>query len=633
MNNARILYDDDDKRACEQRSPLFSWLFKRTRPPSNGQCHFQSSHSLINNLHAWRIVARYKYSVNPASIERFPDVATNFTNLVTPLRRFNVRSSCAFLDMIMAELFSSSFSSFLRELDAALGIISTPPVVPQKCWINILDVDSLLHIFKLATRNDQLPIALSHVCRQWRDIIRYTPTMWTYIKVRQTPRFNNHHFTQTLLRAQHALQRSGACAITVEICIRTPHMCPTSTQQNDHPSQDKPPQFSSHTQQLCALLVTHSARMKRLCIVANEPSLSDIQRSLAGVPMPLLVHCCVTNSDDSNHLRDHGSPVFLVCPNGVGDADIKNLYPKLNSLGIQATPLAWAQLPVRNLRTLTLAQLPNTARISASELRQVLLANEHALRDLQLPGGAPLESTAQYVMSNVRSLYLAYETPNELVPFLQSMKVPNLEELSLKDLTRASHSVRTLYQGRYDASIEVLVTALIDNLPLHNLTDLYLGWVRFLPYRRHLDKNAHEWIPNVHNLPIPAFLFRFMSLMTSLENLSMSDPDYSSLFSLNYHPRSTHQTGTDPMIATPVPMLSSLTLAAFNLRLVQKFIARRLVTVANPRPRLRELYLKMPKSWRSKLRFNMSLISQHTTMADVEFEDRGEESILMEPYE
>ncbi|KAF9469425.1 hypothetical protein BDZ94DRAFT_1303896 [Collybia nuda] len=430
---------------------------------------------------------------------------------------------------------------------------------------------------------------------------------------------------------------SRECAVTVEIHIKTPWPF-MSALGNDHVIQDGS-QFSSYIRYLSTLLATHSARIKKLCIRANEPAFTAIQRSLIKVPMPLLTHCCITPDGPSPLAptlinRDAGDPTFIVHSKGdIGDAEGATLYPKLKSLYIHSCPVICAQLFPRNLQTLSLARLPGKARLSASDLRQVLLASEHSLQDLRLPSGAPLDSTALYIMSNVRSLSLAYDTPKELVPFLQSMKVPNLEYFSLKDLTRARRCIRSLYHGVYDASIELLVATLIDNLPLYNLTGLHLGWVRFLPYRRHLNKHAHEWIPNVHNLPIPAFLFRFMSLMTSLETLSMSDPDYPSLFSLNYYPRRTGMVGGTLITPTPVPMLSSLTLEVFNLRLVQKFIARRLVVVESPRRPLTQLRLKMPRNWRSKLRFNLSLVAERIVMADFEYRDRGEESILMEPYE
>jgi hypothetical protein len=526
-------------------------------------------------------------------------------------------------------------------------VVQTP-----KCWIRILDVDSLLYSFRLATRSFELPIALSQVCRQWRDIVLHTPTMWAQIRVLEELGFEDLHFVRTLHRVYHALKRSRGCRVSITIYIKTLYHKSNPMHWEENPFQEEFAQFRAHTRQLSRFISMHAARVQKLVIFADElPSIYDIQKFLPGIPMPLLEYCFISHGfeqpafqDDTLDLEEFEdqTPVgILLCPEseeGIEEGEtVASLYPKLNNVHISSIPLAWTRFSPRNLQTLSLADLWHNGQICGSDLRDLLLANAHSLQYLSFEGAVLPDSTESYVMPNVRRLSLGYENPKEVVPLLLSMKVPNLQALHLKDLSRAAVSLQFRRQIFFVVSIDLLLTALIDNVPLHKLTALSLECVRFLPYRRYLGKNnlTYKWVDNLHNLPIPSLLFHFMSSMTSLEMLTLSDPDFPTLFCLNYHPPSSHLLAglAETLTSAPVPRLLCLELDTFNLRLVQQFIALRLTTVANPRSLLSELHLTMPRSWRSRLRFNMSLVAERIYRVDKECRLDIDEATLMLPYE
>jgi hypothetical protein len=254
----------------------------------------------------------------------------------------------------------------------------------------------------------------------------------------------------------------------------------------------------------------------------------------------------------------------------------------------------WHHFSPKNLQTLEMSFLPMQARPDGETLRQVLLANEHTLESLTIHGSGPVDYALHpYVMSKLRHLELGYACPSEPILLIKCLRVPNLTTLNITDLRVVPDRRNT----HYDPIVSVLFQALIDNFPLHQVKQLVLQHISFMPDMRLLRLYPDvQLVPNLSVLPIPVTPLHLLLKLTTLKSLTIINPDPGTLHALNYLP--TPIRGKDPPAVSqsthlPVPALDFLYLADFNLPLVGHFISVRLKHHSSFR-RFRSLMFSIP---------------------------------------
>jgi hypothetical protein len=502
----------------------------------------------------------------------------------------------------------------------------------MSCSINDLPPELLLEIFRFAMVFAAEPVNLSQVSYKWRCIALCTPTLWTNIKVEETlgPGLTFH---RTCSRVKCHLDNSRQLPLTVEVTIHT--FCKSiCMEDSEHPFHQYAAEFSDATQALSRVLAEHVSRFKTFHLVADDfPSIADVQLHFPQACMPLLeswkVHQTFIEQAFVGSLEEPEDATKLLIPlrpQGLMEEHSVAMYPNLKVAVFEAIPMVWAYFCPRHLRTLDISFLPVDARPTMAELRQILMAIEHSLEEFVMQGAAPLDSSEPFEMRGVRLLTLGFVNAEELIPLLTTMNVPNLLMFSITDLRRACTSAADRPFVSYDPMMFELFIAILINLPLDKLDMLLLRCITFLPFA---DQPAFAsplltWSGNKLDLPVPLLPLYFFSLMTSLKDLTLIDPDPTTMHCLNYLPKF----NIDPsFLALPVNSLTSLRLISFNLPLIQLFFERRLQAHASFRL-MKEIVISMPSNWRSKLRFNFSLIAKEVQIINLPV-DQASERYLM----
>ena len=447
-----------------------------------------------------------------------------------------------------------------------------------------------------------LPIVLSHVSQLWRALMLSSPKLWANISVHETYGQQVAHFSATLSRVQQFLERSSECALTVDIVVLW-QLNVLEQFTTDATFDDGFEIFRGCMKVLSSIIAPHLWRFKTFNLVCDEfCSMVHIQSAFPQVSMPLLElwHIRQTYQELAfeGDLEDVDDMSALHMPLRRDDAteeETSFLFPRLQSAAFCATPLTWSRFCPRNLRFLEISDLPTQARPDGEVLRQILLANEHSLEWLKISGAAPTSYAHQhYVLSKLERLELGYAFPDELIPFLEDVQLPNLVHLVIEDLYRSSTPAFARQQLEFDGTTALLFYCITDNLPLHQVKDLELRHVCFFPP---VSQNTPTNAPITHfDLVIPDVSFEFFCKLAALRNLTLVDPDIATLLTLNHIPISvtTGEAGGRED-SVPVPTLNSLRLENFNQDLIRVFLTLRMGNHTNLR-RLAKLSLGNPSS-------------------------------------
>jgi F-box-like len=480
----------------------------------------------------------------------------------------------------------------------------------QPSYISCLPNELLLEVFHILVFGsigpNVTPVILSHVSKLWRQLILHTPVLWTDVMVAEDLGPDVTSFLKTIHRVQFFLTHSVEHAFHLHIELRTYHSA-YIMDDADHPFHDNVDQFRECTGILSTYLAPHIWRLESFILDCDEfQSICDVQCRFPVVPMKMLeflrVHQAFEEQSFDHLLDDELELEAITLPLGPRwTADSEEMYPKLRCAILTAIPMDWGLFSPKMLHTLEISFLPLEARPDGGTLRQILLANEHSLESLTIHGAGPVDCVpVPYVMSNLRNLDLGYAFPVELIDLIRCLRVPNLATFSITDLRRSLTFVTDRRSVDYDTFVTDLFQAIIDELPLHQVKQLQVRHVCFMPELENIEMWPElQLVPNVELLPIPVTALHFLCKFTALKSLTIVDPDPGTLHALNYVPplnRFLHQYDDLQSTYVPVPVLDFLHLADFNVPLVSFFLEIRRKYHTSFR-RLLSLIFSMPAAW------------------------------------
>ncbi|GLB34581.1 hypothetical protein LshimejAT787_0201460 [Lyophyllum shimeji] len=456
---------------------------------------------------------------------------------------------------------------------------------PGPCYIATLHVDELYYIFQMSVftpgASFNVPIILSRVCSRWRSIVRQAPLLWTSV--------GNHEYIENpgrtakhLRRLEHYLRHSGQSPLDVSIVLKTSHP-PYSLYDEQHPFTQYAYLFKVLMKTLSVILAPHLGRVRRFSLSADElSSVLDVQSGFRHCPMPLLESWeTMVESEEMGVLdtlegRELGETLEVLSvplrPRDVSTSPAI-FYPRLTTLTLCGTPLAFGRFAPTNLRELSLGSLPEAHRPDLPTLREMLLANQHSLEKLSLCLAEPTgESAPPFILPHLVSLKLGFFEPKDVLPLVTAMRVPQLTCLCLLDQQRG-------------------MTFPVDLTGVYEDTSLLLSHIQFAPDL--YDEARHiEDVPNIKGLDIRTLPFQFFMAMERLETLSLAYPAATPLNCLNYLPIA----GNNTVPKRPLPGLRHLNILLFSLPLVQSFIKTREES-KETFDRLESISFTMPCEW------------------------------------
>lgn len=467
-----------------------------------------------------------------------------------------------------------------------------PLVKAQPSFISLIPNEILLKILytvpSAADAHPHIsPVVMSHVSQLWRGLMLCSTNLWTDISIDESFSRSVMHFTATLSRVSECLQRSGNRALNIDIVVLS-QVTFLNHVEIDHTFRDDYETFCSLMKNLSDILAPHVWRFMSFNLVCDEfSSILRIQRSFQHVSMPLLetwhVHrTCeeLAFEGDVENIDDLTALHIPLRPRDVTEERGSSMFPQLRSAILCATPMDWSRFCPRNLHSLEISFLPTQARPHGEVLRQILLANEHCLASLKILGAAPTTNANQsYVMNKLERLELGYAFPDELIPFVEDIQLPNLVDLLIEDLYRSSTPDFARDQLEYDHTTTILFQCITEHFPLRQVTSLTLRHICLLPplSQTSPDHNPILLIPDSSNLVIPVTPFAFFCELVMLKHLTLVGPDLAILFTLNHIPVEKETGDGDNVRATPMPapILDFLHLEDFDPDLVRLFLVLR----------------------------------------------------------
>jgi hypothetical protein len=183
-------------------------------------------------------------------------------------------------------------------------------------------------------------------------------------------------------------------------------------------------------------------------------------------------------------------------------------------------------------------------------------------------------------MPKLQTLELGYAFPDELIPFVEDIRLPSLIYFSIEDLFRSMTPIHERRGLVYDHTTALLFYAMVQHLPLQQLRELNLRHVCFMSSLDPdtITRTTIGLVPNLSGFPIPTTPFEFFCKLTALKNLYLVDPDPTILFILHYQPLpASDQDGADEdgTQAVPIPTLRSVRLMEADEQLLHFFLHAR----------------------------------------------------------
>ena len=272
-----------------------------------------------------------------------------------------------------------------------------------------LPPEVLIYIFKLGSRMLQddpilgssiprpLPLVVSAVCRQWRDIAVTTPDLWTNLVIKHPRPYG---------WVPLSLQRSAESPIDITIDCR-------STNLLTAPVVD----------QLMTRLMVHLPRWRRFALNSTDPAtIYAVGRRLADSSAPMLRHLQLSLSGSSGNQEVLLPEIFQ----GGAEALTSVRYDSL------CTP--WTAPPLVNLTVLDLRWLWLQTRLQYEQFRAVLAASPN-IRALILRGTyIHLHSGRQYPPLAIPTLRYLEVSGDNVCRMSSLLETPGLEELTLANL-------------------------------------------------------------------------------------------------------------------------------------------------------------------------------------------------------
>ncbi|KAG6902248.1 hypothetical protein C0995_002620 [Termitomyces sp. Mi166 len=372
--------------------------------------------------------------------------------------------------------------------------------------------------------------------------------------------------------------------------------------------------FRHYVRQLSRYLSSHLSRIRNMAISVDEHScIHDLQVHFPPTSMPHLEYLeidafgyqsCTDHQSVAIPLRNSDTPSENA---GVG------YCPNLTFVYLKGLPLACDLFCPQSLTELALLSLPKCCTPTWTALRRILLANDATLETLHIDFIPPMDVDWEpFTLGNLTSLLLTFKKVKHLYAMVITFDVPNLEYLSITDGQR-SHEFPLSYGEPRRGRFFRILSALIDNFPLHNLRQLVLSHIWFFPGNREVD----DGIPNAVNLDIRSIPFDFFSALTSLEILSLVSPTTMPLDCLNYIPCDSD--APQP----PLPSLRGLHLYLFNKHIVRDFLHTR--RYGHKVRGFEAIRLTMPPEWKDDTYLDIRRLCQEP---DIEYIQNGSPRVM-----
>jgi hypothetical protein len=237
------------------------------------------------------------------------------------------------------------------------------------------------------------------------------------------------------------------------------------------------------------------------------------------------------------------------------------MFPRLQMATFQGSlrPVSWSRFRPVHLRSL---EFKGIAPRDGEIMRQILLSCRLSLESLILDVcSSTTHAREPYEMSKLKHLELGYYRPEDIIPFITDIRLPQLDNLTIEDIGRrnftGSPSAREAEIARF------LLHTIAEKFPLHRVEHLELRQIIL------------EHSPTSMGLVIYTTLFKFLCKLMALKSLTLSDPDVGILNVLNYIPVVPGDGGrakVPPQV--PVPALDVLRLEKFDRDLdrIQMFL-------------------------------------------------------------
>jgi hypothetical protein len=485
------------------------------------------------------------------------------THSTTAARLINIQTTAAANPAISHndDLIINAVIRLVQVMDQnPLFLRSLPLRSPPRDVISIIPNEVLLDIFEIVLSLNPkwlpahtAPVRLSHVCVLWRALVLATPWLWTNIKITEEfhdpNKLDMTHFPSTLLRVEQYLERSRERPLTIDLTLKIPYLDiwnPADTSKLGIANRF----FQTCVEQLSRLFTPHMWRFKSFKFFCNESDfMAIIQGHFSYVPMPMLEswEVQVLAFPHNNTETTRTSPMRM----RTSKSDLCTVFPRLQMATFHCSlrPVSWSRFRPVHLRFL---EFNGIAPRDGETMRQVLLSCRHSLESLILNAYASTTHAREpYEMSKLKRLELGYNRPEDIIPFISDIRLPQLDNLTIEDIGRrhftGSPSAREVETARF------LLNTIAEKFPLYRVEHLNLRQIILV----------HS--PLSMGLVISTTLFKFLCKLLVLKSLTLSDPDIGILNVLNYIPVVPGDGGrakVSPQV--PVPALDVLRLEQFD---------------------------------------------------------------------
>ncbi|KAG7440053.1 uncharacterized protein BT62DRAFT_642031 [Guyanagaster necrorhizus] len=422
----------------------------------------------------------------------------------------------------------------------------------------MLPVELILKIFHMTTfdgTDHNVPLALSHVSRGCRSIVSSEARLWTNIKVDNQSAVGHPRRVganpQDVFPALSVYLRNSS-QLPFNLLIEYVGLPRYEKDPGSYDfSEPRTDGFTlSHATHLGSILAAHVHRLQSLTVDTFSWEIYTlIVNQWAGLRLPLVGSWSVKygNVRDlylfnvySDMLQfDIGESENILTNGGVASSPDElagiggHYFPRLKRLRLWATPHQWT-FSTRNLVELVLKNMPESHRTTDELLRVILANSQHTLQILELNGVLhPWVSppSARLSLPAVHTLRIGFSYVEEIATLLRIAEFPALTNLWLKHLLALLNE-----NTRHQEEMADMFDAMVDELPLRQLTALYIEAVSFPRENLH---RIFTW-EEIRNGTVPQDEYpdpmRFISQLNALQSLTLVRPDPMFLQSMNYSP-------------------------------------------------------------------------------------------------
>ena len=297
---------------------------------------------------------------------------------------------------------------------AVLEAPSDAATHPLSC-LDLLDV-IFRACFDHTSDSCDLPRVLSQVCSVWRNRIVSSPKYWTVVKMRCGGTEREHSWTKVLLA------RSQCQPITFHLHVTAPF----------------------HRDEVKRVVYHHAGRIRKLAI----NSAVDVPPTMVWNEFQLFLSKDLELFD----YRQHDGMRFTTVREKASHPFAKSHPFQLPLTGsIEFAHLNWSTWHMRSITSLTLNYLEfgTGVRIPNQDLCAILSRNLGTLEHLEIIDHAPIVAMLDYpyvvTLPRLKSLSIGYVRASTLVPLVQTLHLPALRSLSIRDVARAPQNSTPKY--------------------------------------------------------------------------------------------------------------------------------------------------------------------------------------------